>query len=581
LSFSDEHNAVLFDAVRGQWLRFRRPRQVLVAHTLDDVLPTLAAVECRVEAEGLHAAGFVAYEAAPALDRALQVRPDAGFPLAWFGLYDAPQPFDFPPAPQLPVPAIEWAASLSEDGYRQALGRIKDYIARGDTYQVNYSFRLRGAWNQQAWPFFVHLVHAQGGGYGALIHTGDWLVACASPELFFDLQGRRLITRPMKGTAGRALCPREDLRQAAWLRASEKNRAENVMIVDMARNDLGRVADLGSVAVSRLFEVEKYPSVWQMTSTVSATTDAGLSALLRAMFPAASITGAPKARTMQIIAELETAPRRIYTGSIGLVAPGRRAQFNVAIRTVLVDLRRGVAEYGVGGGIVWDSQPHDELQECRTKARVLTECLPPFDLLETIRWSPGEGLVLLDAHLARLADSAAYFSRPLDVATIRRHLDEATRNLHPAPHRLRLRVGADGLPRVECGPLTPLPQPYRVRLAPEPVPSSDRLRYHKTTHRAVYEQALAATPDCDDVLLWNERGELTESTIANLILELDGRRLTPPVNCGLLPGIQRAQWVAEGAIEERVVHVADLPRVTRIWLVNSVRGKWEASLVTG
>lgn len=578
MNLPGENSAVLFDADRGQWLRFDRPRRVLVARTLDAVLPALAEAERQVTAHGLYAAGFVAYEAAPALDRALQVRPDEGFPLVWLGLYAEPQTFAFPPPPS-EVPPIAWSPSLSEEQYQQAVERIRHYIAQGDTYQVNYSYRLRGSWNQEAWPFFVRLVHAQACGYGALVQTDEWLVACASPELFFRLDGRRLSSRPMKGTAARAVCQADDLAQAAWLRASEKNRAENVMIVDMVRNDMGRVAELGSVDVTRLFDVEKYPSLWQMTSTVEATTAAGLTDLLRAMFPAASITGAPKARTMQIIAEMETAPRRIYTGSIGFLAPNRRAQFNVAIRTVLVDRRRGEAEYGVGGGIVWDSRPHDEFEECRTKARVLTETPPPFDLLETLRWSPAEGLVLLADHLSRLADSAAYFSRSIDLGGIRRQLAQATQALAGGQFRIRLVVPAEGQPRAECRPLDPLPLPYRVRLARRPVRSSDPLLYHKTTRRTLYEQALAEAPGCHDVLLWNERGELTESTIANLAVGVDGRLLTPPVSCGLLPGIERRRLIADGTLEERIVRREDLRRGSQLCLFNSVRGMWQASLV--
>jgi para-aminobenzoate synthetase/4-amino-4-deoxychorismate lyase len=576
--FLAEESALLFDATRRVWLRFERPQQVLAAYTLDAVLPTLAEVERQVAAGRGTAVGFVAYEAAPAFDPALQVRPDADFPRVWFGLYDAPTVFDFPPPPAVASPSLDWTASVSDAEYRAAVAQIKHYIAQGDTYQVNYSYRLRAPWNQAAWPFFVCLTHAQACAYGALLRAGDWLVACASPELFFQLDGRRLISRPMKGTVARGLTQADDLQQAAWLRGSEKNRAENVMIVDMVRNDVGRVAASGSVAVRELCTVEKYPSLWQMTSTVEGTTDAGLVALLRAMFPAASITGAPKARTMQIIAALETSPRRVYTGTIGYWAPGRSAQFNVAIRTVLVDLRRGLAEYGVGGGIVWDSTPADEWEECRTKARVLTHVAPSFDLLETLRWSADEGFFLREEHLARLADTAAYFSRPLDLAAVGQRLEEAVRSLHGGTHRVRVLVGGQGAVRVECQPLRPLPAPYRVRLAAEPVSTRDPFLYHKTTHRGVYARALAGVADCDDVLLWNERGELTESTIANLVIELDGRLLTPPVTSGLLPGIARVRFLAEGRIAEQVLGVDDLRRAARVYLLNAVRGMWRVTL---
>lgn len=556
---------------------------MLVARTAASVLDVLAEVERRTAGGDLWAAGFVAYEAAPAMDAALVVRPADDFPPAWFGLYPEPDSIDLPPPPAGTAGGggtaeLAWTPSISEEDYRRAIARIRQYIRAGDTYQVNYSFRLRAAFAGDAWPFFLRLVAAQGSGQAAFLDTGDWTIASASPELFFRLQGRQIHSRPMKGTAARGLGSADDLRQAAWLRSSEKNRAENVMIVDMVRNDVGRIAALGSVEVERLFDMEKYPSLWQMTSTVRAETGAGLPDLFRAMFPAASITGAPKARTMEIIAELETAPRRIYTGSIGFVGPGRLAQFNVAIRTVLVDRRTGTAEYGVGGGIVWDSEAGAELHECRTKARVLTQTRPDFDLLETLRWTPGDGYFLLQRHLDRLAESADYFQRPLDLPAVRQALTQAAARFADRPQRVRLTVSADGRPRVQSKVLTPVAAPYRVRLAARPVDPSDVFLYHKTTRRAVYEQALASTPGCDDALLANPAGELTESTIANLVLELDGRLLTPPLRCGLLPGVLRAQLLAEGKIAEQALLVADLARASKIFLLNSVRGMWQVEL---
>jgi len=282
---------------------------------------------------------------------------------------------------------------------------------------------------------------------------------------------------------------------------------------------------------------------------------------------------------MRIIAGLERSPRRIYTGAIGFLSPGRRAQFNVAIRTVLVDTRRRKAEYGLGGGIVWDSEAESELQECLTKAKVLTTTMPAFALLETLRWTPGEGYARLTEHLRRLEESACYFGRPVSTPTLLARLEREAAAFPPTPMRVRLTVAEDGSAAVQARPLTPLPVPYRVRLAAKPVASGDRFLYHKTTHRAVYEQARAEAPDCEDVLLWNERGELTESCIANLVVERAGRRLTPPVESGLLPGLERAALLREGRIEEAVIPAADLPRCSRLFLVNSVRGLWEARLI--
>lgn len=568
---------LLHDAGRGGWLRFRRPLAVYVARDLAEVLPALQAVEREVEA-GRHAAGFVAYEAAPAFDPALAARPAGRFPLLWFGIFAPPEPCRLPPPPPGAPPAIPWAPSVSEAGHRAAVARIRECIQAGETYQVNFTLRLTAPFPEAPWPFFLRMIHAQGAGYGAFLQVEGWTVCSASPELFFRLDGPRLTSRPMKGTAPRGLWPAEDRRQASRLRRSPKDRAENVMIADMVRSDLGRIAEVGTVRAPRLFAVERYPTLWQMTSTVACTTRAGIPDIFRALFPPASITGAPRARTSQIIAELETTPRRIYTGAIGFLAPGRTGQFSVAIRTLLHDPVDGTAEYGVGGGIVWDSEPEAEWRECRAKAGILTHAPPAFALLETFAWTPGEGYLLLEGHLARLATSADYFDRPLDLGAIRNRLAALAGSLPARPHRIRLLVDPDGSPTLQAEPLAPLPHPYRVRLASRPVDSRYPLLYHKTSHRDVYQEARAGAGDCADLLLWNQRGELTESTIASLVVELDGRRITPPVSSGLLPGVFRAHLLDQGTVTEAVIRVPDLARASRVCLANAVRGLWEIDL---
>ncbi|GAB4198266.1 MAG: aminodeoxychorismate synthase component I [Roseiflexaceae bacterium] len=549
---------------------FRDPALVVEARTLGEVQPALRRIEGLVEGEGLYAVGFLAYEAAPAFDPALEAHPAEG-PLLWFGLYSHAEPFELPPPPR--AETLDWQPAQSRAAYLQAIKRIKALIGAGDTYQVNYTTRLRAPFDGDAWALFLQLAHAQPSPYAAFIDTGDWALCSVSPELFFRLEGRALSARPMKGTAARGRTLAEDEARAAWLRSSEKNRAENVMIVDMMRNDLGRVARTGSVHVPELLTVERYPTVWQMTSTVMAETDAGLPSVLAALFPCASITGAPKARTMQIIRELEPTPRRVYTGCIGSYAPGRRAQFSVAIRTVLVDRAAGLAEYGVGGGIVWDSIGAEEYDECLLKARVLTTPRPSFALLETLLWQPGSGYALLDRHLARLADSARYFGVPLDPAVARRTLEDLAATLPHTGRRVRLLVSLDGTPRCEHTPLPPTPdRPVLLGLAPTPVDSANPLLYHKTTARQVYEAALAACPGCDDALLWNERGELTETCIGNLALRLDGALLTPPVDSGLLPGTLRAELLEQGLLCEQTLTLADLERCEELFVLNSVRG---------
>ncbi len=542
---------------------------------MDEVIPALQDLEATVETDRLVAVGFFAYEAAPAFDPALSVRADGAFPLLWFGLFDPPQQVS-----QLPAPAAgpdcgwAWEPTVTPGEYRRAFDAVMERIRAGDTYQVNYTYRLRHGAAGDPWDLFLRLAQAQDPPYGAFLDTGDWVVCSASPELFFRLDGERIASRPMKGTAPRGRWSADDRRRARNLRRSPKERAENVMIVDMVRNDLGRIACTGSVTVPELFALEAYPTVWQMVSTVAARTRAPLADILAALFPPASITGAPKARTMQIIAGLETTPRRIYTGAVGFIAPGRTAQFNVAIRTALIHRPTGTAEYGVGGGLVWDSRAAAELEETRVKARVLRgRPRPEFELLETLRWTPAAGGYLLDLHLRRLAGSAAYFGFALDPAAVRAAMRCATAGLPPAPHRIRLLVARSGAVRIEAAPLLRTPHTVlRLALAPEPVDPADPFLYHKTTRRDVYEAALRACPGAPDALLHNPRGELTETTIANLVVKLRSALYTPPLACGLLPGTLRQHLLRCGRVRERVVRIEELAACETIWRVNSVRG---------
>jgi len=574
--FTPETNSViLYDSKRGQWLNFTNPKQVYAVYELGSVLDTLREIEDRSISENLHAAGFISYEAAPAFDPALTTRPAGDFPLLWFGLYEDHSPFDFPaPGPHqatLPV----WQADVTAQAYHDAIHKIKNYIREGDTYQVNFSYRLHSADKFDPWSFFTRMIHAQGNGFGAYVNTGNWAICSASPELFFQLSGDTLRSRPMKGTRERGLYQASDLANRDWLAASEKDQAENLMILDMVRNDMGRIAVTGSVRTHDIFVIEKYPTVWQMTSSVTGQTEAKITEIFQALFPAASITGAPKTRTMAIIRELESSPRKLYTGAVGWFSPDRRAQFNVAIRTAIVDRRSGNVEYGIGGGIVWDSGDAAELKEAQLKARVLSYTVPDFSLLETLLWTPEAGYSLLEAHLQRLTASADYFSRTIDIQEIRARLTRLVDELPPQPQRVRLVVPAEGEPVLSSAPITETHGEYRITLASTPVNAeTDVFLYHKTTHRVVYEQALTAAPGYDDVLLWNNQGEITESCIANVVVEEDGVLYTPPVACGLLAGTYREQLLREGRIREKVIHIEDLDVCENLYLLNSVRGMW-------
>lgn len=567
-----------------QWLRFENPVEVFKVHHHAEIFPTLAAIEAYIE-QGFYAAGFISYEASPAFDPALHVHPHDDFPLLWFGVYPTPEQVScerlLSEQTSSPYTLGPWSATCSRPEFKQNLAQIKRYIAQGDSFQVNYTFRLKSTFEGNAFSLFIDLLQTQPSQYAAWIDIGQYAICSTSPELFFSLSACELTVKPMKGTAARGKTLAEDQAQAAWLQNSPKNRAENVMIVDMVRNDLSRVATLGSVRVPKLFEVERYPTLWQMTSTVCGLTHAPLSQIFASLFPCASIVGAPKPRTMEIIAQLETSPRRIYTGSIGYWSPKRQAQFNVAIRTVLIDRAAQTAEYGVGSGIVWDSQSEEEYNECCVKTIVLTHKAPKFSLLETILWTPKTGYFLLSYHWQRLQESAEYFGFPLDLEAIDRSLRKTEAHLPDTPQKLRLLVDEKGRWHCEVQPwkATFCSRPMNVKLAPTPVDSSNPFLYHKTTFRQVYEQAHAAYPDCDDVLLWNESGEVTESCRANIVLRLADRWVTPPIACGLLPGTFRAWLLEQQQIEERAIACHELEQASQLYLINSVRGWQPAQLL--
>ncbi|HYW10801.1 MAG TPA: aminodeoxychorismate synthase component I, partial [Longimicrobium sp.] len=453
--------------------------------------------------------------------------------------------------------------------------RIRTLIAAGDTYQANFTARLRAPFRGDPVALYERLCLGQRSGFCAFLDLGGGrTVVSASPELFFAWNADGLELRPMKGTRPRGRWVEEDRALAAELAASPKDRAENLMIVDLLRNDAGRVAAFGSVRVERLFDVERYETVHQMTSTIRAAPrpDAGLGDVFRALFPCGSVTGAPKVRTTEIIRELETGPRGVYCGAIGFVSPGE-AVFSVGIRTLLLDSQAGTAELGVGSGVTWDSDAAAEYGETWSKAAFARRAPADFDLLETMLFEPEDGWYLLEGHLARLAASADYFGYRYDERLMRASLTPALYAFSREPLRVRVLLERDGMVDVQSMVLPPLDGPVLVAISTEPVDSRDAMLYHKTSRRGEYERRLAARPDCDDVLLVNERGELTESTIANLVVRMDGALWTPPLDAGLLPGVLRADLLARGEIRERVIRPEDLDRAEEIWLINSVR-KW-------
>ncbi len=582
------------DLVAGAERGFRlaEPVGVIEARRPGEVAGAIEAAGSAA-ARGLWAAGFVAYEAAPGLDPELSVHvrapddPFAELPLAWFALFERKE--DLPPLEpgRLDPPrsaGSPWRPSVDRATYDAAVERIRELIAAGHTYQVNHTIRLRAMIQGDERGFYRDLCLAQRGGYAAFLDLGRFRVLSASPELFFRIDGERITTRPMKGTAPRGRWPAEDEEIAGRLVASSKERAENAMIVDLLRNDLGRICRTGSVEVERMVEAERFETVWQLTSTIEGDLRPEITLLdtFRALFPSGSVTGAPKIRTTRIIADLEDSARGPYCGAIGYLSPPGsgepRANFNVAIRTVVLDTQTRTAEFGVGGGITHDSSASGEYEEIVAKARVLTDVRPAFELFESLAHAPADGFRHLNEHLERLTVSARYFGFRFEpeaaAAALKQAVDEVTE-----PSVVRLTLARDGALSTDVRDLPPAEDQVRVALDDEPVDPSDPWLFHKTTRRAPYERRRDRRPDLDDVVLVNDRGEVTESTVANLAVRLEGIWVTPPIDAGLLPGTYRTVLLREGRLMERSVTVDELRGAGELALVSSVRGWRPAVLV--
>ena len=571
--------------LRGRW---GAPARVLVAHHIDEVKPVLEAVHAAAEA-GHWCVGHVRYEAAPAFDAALQVHAADG-PLVWFEVHDgAPSAWPSAQAAGHAEARATWLPTLARPDFDAAIARIHQAIGDGELYQVNYTAPWMGTVTGEGAALFDALLRAQPGGYAACFTAGDEQVLSVSPELFFDWQasaaGGSILARPMKGTAARGATPALDAAAAERLRASPKERAENVMIVDLLRNDLSRIAEPHTVRVPELFHTQALPTVWQMTSDVQARTRSGLRLpdVFAALFPCGSVTGAPKVRAMQLIRELERQPRGIYCGAIGVVRPDGRggiaATFNVPIRTVV--MRGTQARCSIGSGITASAEAGAEWQEWLHKQAFLARASEPFEVLETLALVDGVYRHQAE-HLARMAEAAQHFGYPWQPAAVHACLQALAAQHGSGPWRVRLLLDRFGQPRAEAFALQPTATPVRLQLAPRPLAEAhgEWVRF-KTTRRAHYA-AFAPAPGSGifDTVLFNAEGEITESTFGNLAMQMDdGRWLTPPLACGLLPGVGRAVALREGRVQEGVVRVQDLHRVRRWAFINSLRGWLDAELV--
>lgn len=554
-------------------LTFTNPIKVITAHTIEEVLPCFEQIQVAIE-NGYYVAGYLSYEGAPAFDSAYKVNVRSQLPLLWFGVFSEPQQQSVNSDGSYSL--SDWIPSVSMDEYEDSIKTIKNAIENGDTYQTNYTIRLHSEFKGDDLAFYSNLKKAQSSKYCAYLNTGQHSILSASPELFFHLKDNEITTRPMKGTIKRGKSFSEDQENARWLYHSEKNRAENVMIVDLLRNDLGMVAVPGTVQVPELFNIEQYPTVHQMTSTITAKIDPSkkIVDIFRALFPCGSITGAPKISTMEIIADLESEPRDVYCGAIGYITPEQEAIFNVPIRTVVIDQKSSAATYGVGGGVTWDSTTAGEYEEILAKASLLKAENPEFLLLESLLLKDGE-YFLLEEHLSRLEKSAKYFNIPFDLDEVRRKLTSLTDV--QGEYKVRLLLGENI--EVEIQPITKFSEPVKIALADQPIDKNDSFLYHKTTCREVYSKFQEKFPDVFDVLLWNQDGELTEFTNGNLVLEIDGKLWTSPISSGLLGGTFREKLVRCGEIHEKTLTIEDLKSSTKIWFINSVRKWMEVELI--
>lgn len=563
---------ILFDeGPLGGGTLFDAPLRLIRADAPDQVPEALDQIS-RAQAAGHWLAGYFSYELGYCLTDRLAPLLPAGrrVPLILMGVFDGCRA----PAAEVPAPAFlsppcpAWDAAR----YGAAFDRVRDYIAAGDCYQINLTFpqTLRATGTPDA--LYAALRRAQPVRHGALVDLGGPVILSRSPELFFAVDADGMIeTRPMKGTVARGPTPESDSAARDWLGASEKNRAENLMIVDLLRNDLSRISRVGSVRVPRLFEVESYATVHQMTSTVRAQLLPGidLPAILRALFPCGSVTGAPKIRAMEIIRELEPAPRDAYCGAIGWVAPDGRMSFNVAIRTLTLH-DDGVAVLNVGGGVVHDSTASAEYAEALLKAGFARLPAPDLQVIETLGSDGQGGFVRLDLHLDRLRATCARLGLPLDMGAVRAALADVP---HDGPRRVRIAVDAGGRVALTHAPCPPVAAPWRLRIATERLDSADPWLGVKTTHRAIYDRARAALPEgVDELLFLNERGQVCEGTITNVFARLDGQLCTPPLACGLLPGVLRRDLIERGEAVERILTPADLTRAEALFVGNSLRG---------
>lgn len=577
-------------SIDGPGLLFANPVDIIRAERADDLPGAFGRIDDALRS-GLFLAGWCSYELGYSFEPRLRdlMPGNRRSPLLWFGCFDTVERFDpadldaywaeqAPPRP-LEDLVFGWDAKA----HLEKTHRVLDLIRAGDVYQVNLTFPVHFRFDGDPLDLYAALRAAQPAAHGGIVMTGEMSLLSVSPELFVETKAGLATTRPMKGTAARGADAEADARAALLLQNDPKQRAENLMIVDLLRNDLSRISSIGSVEVPELFTVETYPTLHTLTSTVTSRLEPGVTALelIRAMFPCGSVTGAPKIRAMQIIRALEEAPRGVYTGSIGMISPNHDLRFNVAIRTATL-FANGEGVYGVGGGIVADSAPSAEYEECKLKARVLTDLAEDFGLIETLRWSSRDGYPRLELHLDRLARSARLLGFSFDDDAAREQLRRLARDWDvAADQRVRIELRRSGTIELTCSPLVAgADGPMTVAVAARRADPGDPFLGHKTTKRAVYEAALAEAQaqGADEAMFLNRHGFVTETTRGSVFVQAGGTLLTPALHHGLLPGVLRRELIEAGQARGADLRLEDIAGAERWFVGSSLRELREARL---
>ncbi len=574
-----------FDKENKTSFLFTDFKKILTFNHGDDIEAFFGKAESFLR-KGYWLSGYFSYEFGYYLEPALyHLRQKSGFPLAWIGVCKKPLTIGRGPYRsdskdrELSHTIKNIKPNITRREYFSKIEKIKKYIENGLTYETNFTFKLKFDFRGDILDLYLSLRGAQPTSYMALINTGKNRIISLSPELFFRREGRKIVTRPMKGTCSRGFTLKEDVDNRVLLKTSKKIKAENLMIVDLLRNDLGRVCE--RVKASKLFEIEKHPTLYQMTSTVEGRlrADAGIEDIFSSLFPSGSVTGAPKIKTMEIIKELEKEPRGIYTGAIGYISPRRNSCFNVAIRTV--SLKSGKGEMGVGGGIVYDSLEGSEYDEALLKAKFFVEEPRRFSLIETMRWEEEKGYYLLGLHLKRLRNSCRYFSIPLDFKSLDASLKRSGKGMVSGDWRVRILVNQRGEISTEKEPLEKIETPVKVKISSQKINPDNVFLYHKTTRRDLYdkERGKALGKGFFETLFSNTKGEMTEGAITNIFVLKKCKLYTPPVKCGLLGGVLREHLLREGRAEEKTIYLKDILDADKVYIGNSVRGLLEAGII--